>query len=321
MKIGTLFIKGKTFLAPLAGISNLPFRMLVKNIGCAVVCSEMISAKGLYYQSKRTLDLLDSNKKEKPLSVQLFGSEPESMAKAAKIVQESKCADIIDINFGCSIKKIIKQKAGVALMKEPQLAKEIISSVRSSIDLPLTIKIRSGWDHFGTQAFKIATIAQDKGVNAIILHPRTAAQKFKGQADWNLIKKLKQQIDIPVIGNGDIKSAEDAIQMIEFTKCDGVMVGRAAMHNPFILSQIESFLKTSKYETISNSKILKAMEDLTQMYIDYYLEESACRKLRGRLAWFIKGLPGAVAFRQKLSKISSKENVFSLIQNFKKTIS
>lgn len=316
MKIKDLTLHGKTFLAPLAGITNLPFRLLVKECGCAVVCSEMVSAKGLVYNSEKTLTLLSSKAEEHPLSVQLFGSDPDSMAKGAKMVQDLNVAAILDINFGCSVKKVVKQGAGVALMKDPALTQSILTAVRKAVDLPLTIKIRSGWDTTGQDAFRIARIAQDSGVDAITLHPRTASQGFKGKADWALIKRLKAQMSIPVIGNGDITCAEDAEKMMTLTQCDGVMVGRGAMSNPFLCSQIEDFLETGSYRTPSSSDIFRTMERLTRMYVDYFGETPACRMLRGRLSWFVKGLPGCSAFRENLSRIHSKHHVLELIQAY-----
>jgi len=320
VKIKNLKIHKRTFLAPLAGITNLPFRLLVKEFGCGVVCSEMISAKGIFYNSKKTLDLISSKKGEQPLSVQLFGSDPDSLASAARVVQDLKVADIIDINFGCSVKKIVKQGAGVALMKEPGLSEIILKAVRKAIDLPLTIKLRSGWDSSGQQALKIAQIAQDSGVDAITLHPRTAGQGFKGLSNWNLIKELKQQMFIPVIGNGDINYAEDARKMITFTGCDAVMVGRAAMKNPFILSQINDLLETGSYKIPSNYKMFRAMERLTDKYVDYFGEEPACKMLRSRLSWFVKGLPGCSVFRKNLSGINSQNQIQSLIKEFETSI-
>ncbi len=316
MKIKDLSINGRTFLAPLAGITNLPFRLLVKECGCGVVCSEMVSAKEIFYNSEKTLNLLSSKKIEQPLSVQLFGSDPDSMAKGASFVQDLNVAGIIDINFGCSVKKVVKQGAGVALMQEPELSKTILTAVRKAIDLPLTIKIRSGWDHSGQQAFKIAQIAQDAGVNAIAMHPRTASQGFKGTANWDLIAKLKQQLSIPVIGNGDINTVEDAQKMITDTGCDAVMVGRAAMKNPFILAQIDDFLASGSYKRSSNYEIFRTMERLTRMYVTYFGEKPACKMLRGRLSWFIKGMPGCSAFRRNLSCISSENHILTLIKEF-----
>ena len=307
-------------MAPLAGITNLPFRLLVKECGCGVVCSEMVSAKGIFYNSEKTLTLLSSKKEEQPLSIQLFGSDPDSMAKGAKVVQDMNVAGIIDINFGCSVKKVVKQGAGIALMKEPKLSEIILRAVRKAIDLPLTIKLRSGWDPSGQQAFKIAQIAQDAGVDAIAMHPRTASQGFKGKANWNLIKELKQQMSIPVIGNGDINTVEDAQKMISLTGCDAVMVGRAVMKNPFILSQIDDCLETGSYQTPSNYEIFRIMERLTQMYVAYFGEKPACKMLRSRLSWFVKGLPGCSAFRTKISRIDSKNHILALIKEFETSI-
>jgi len=321
MRIKNLEIHGKTFLAPLAGVTNLPFRLLVKECGCAVVCSEMISAKGIFYNSKKTLALLSSKKKEQPLSVQLFGSEPESMARAAKVVQDLNIAGIIDINFGCSVKKVIKQGAGVALMKEPRNSKLLLTAVRKAIDLPLTIKLRSGWNSSGDQALELSLIAQDSGVDAIILHPRTAGQGFKGKADWNLIARLKRHLSIPVVGNGDILCANDAKKMITLTGCDAVMVGRAAMKNPFILSQIDDFLETGVYQSPSHQDIFRVMEQLAEMYAAYFGEDTACRMLRSRLSWFVKGMPGSSGFRKDLSHIISLVQLKALIKEFETRIS
>jgi len=316
MKIKDLHIHGKTFLAPLAGITNLPFRLLVKECGCSVVSSEMVSVKGFFYNSEKTMALLSSKNEEQPLSIQLFGSDAELLANCARAVQDMKAAKIIDINFGCSVKKVVKQGAGVALMKQPELAKEILSSIRKAIDLPLTIKIRSGWDSSGQDAFRIAKIAEDAGVDAIILHPRTAGQGFKGKADWNLIKELKQKILIPVIGNGDITCVKDAHHMMSLTGCDAVMVGRAALSNPFIFSQIDTFLETGSYQDPSHGQIFSAMTHLTQSYINFFGEEIACRMLRGRLSWFVKGISGCSSFRKRLSTIESGNQALTLIKEF-----
>ncbi len=316
MKIKDLIIQGKTFLAPLAGITNLPFRRLVKECGCSVVCSEMVSARGLVYQSEKTRALLASEKDEAPLSVQLFGADPSDLAYAAEQVQDLNVASLIDINFGCSVKKVIKQGAGAALMKDPELTRRILTAVRKVTVLPLTIKIRTGWDASGKDAFTIGRIAQDAGVDAIALHPRTAAQGFKGCADWELIRQLKSRLSIPVIGNGDINCVEDAKRMLDQTCCDAVMVGRAAMANPFILAQIDQYCETGSYLVPSSGDIFRKMEYLTKLYVDFFSEEPACKMLRGRLAWFVRGLPGASAFRKDLSKIQSMNHALGLIREF-----
>ena len=320
MKIKDLEIKGKTFLAPLAGITNLPFRRLVKECGCAVVCSEMVSAKGIFYNSEKTITLLASRKDEKPLSVQIFGADPEPMAQAATFIEKTGKADIIDINFGCSVKKVIKQGAGVALMKEPKTSEAILKAVRKATSLPFTIKIRSGWDRSGHQALLIAKIAQDVGVDAITLHPRTAGQAFKGFANWDLIQQIKEELDIPIIGNGDIHSVEDGVRMLTQTRCDGVMVGRAAMANPFILSQIEDLLLKGTYRQPSPSEIFRKMERLVELYLAYFGEKPACRMLRSRLSWFVKGWPGCSAFRKDLSQIETIAQTMALIRAFENPV-
>lgn len=316
MKIGALVIPGNTFLAPLAGITNLPFRQLVKACGCAVVCSEMISAKGLFYNSQKTLTLLQTHQDEKPLSVQIFGAEPEIMARAAAAIEAMGVADILDINFGCSVKKVIKQGAGAALMQDMENCRAVIKAVRKAISLPFTIKIRSGWDRSGSQALQLARIAQDQGVDAIILHPRTAVQRFTGTADWDLIRRLKQKISIPVIGNGDILSVQDAADMTARTGCDGVMIGRAALANPFILSQVESWLAHGSCKEPCASDIFRKMEALIHMYVGHFGEETACKMLRGRLAWFVKGMPECSGFRKELSRIPTAETALGLIKNY-----
>lgn len=321
MKIKDLDIKGKTFLAPLAGVTNLPFRQLVRECGCAVVCSEMVSAKGIFYNSEKTLTLLRSIPEERPLSIQIFGSDPDAMARAAAFVDEMGVADILDINFGCSVKKVVKQGAGVALMKEPQTARDILRAVRKNTDLPFTIKIRTGWDNSGDQAVALAKTARDAGVDAIVMHPRTASQAFRGTADWNQIKRLKQEVDIPVIGNGDINSPEDAVRMLEQTGCDAIMVGRAAMANPFILSQIETFIESGSYTCPSPGEIFRKMERLTRLYVEYFGEQTACKMLRGRLSWFVRGFPGASSFRRELSRLKSRDETFALIQAYEKDLS
>jgi tRNA-dihydrouridine synthase B len=233
MQIGSVKLDNPMILAPLAGISNLPFRVLAKKAGCALVSSEMISSYGLVHKSEKTLKMLDSAPDEKPLSVQIFGAEPSIMAEAATIVEASG-ADILDINFGCSVKKIIKTGAGVSLMQTPEIAEALLKAVRKSIAIPLTIKIRTGWDPSGNQALQIAKIAQTCGVDAIAVHPRTATQGFSGKADWSVISAVKQAASLPVIGNGDIVRPADAVRMQQTTGCDGLMIGRAAIGYPWI---------------------------------------------------------------------------------------
>lgn len=317
MKIGGLEIKGRTVLAPLAGITNLAFRTIVKNCGCALVCSEMVSAKGLEFNSEKTVQLLRTDPCERPVSVQIFGADASSMAYAARWIQDQALADIIDINFGCSVKKVARTGAGVALMKDMVNARAIIKSVRRAVSMPFTIKIRSGWDSSASQAFDIARMAEDNGVDGIAVHPRTAAQGFKGKADWSVIARLKKMLTIPVIGNGDIATPYQAVSMVEQTGCDAVMVGRGAMGNPFIFSGIEALLRGEKWCEPSPGEIFRIMEEMVIAHVALMGERAACRMMRSRLAWFVKGFAGASVFRCALTGIETLDQALDLIRRYK----
>ncbi|HKK91301.1 MAG TPA: tRNA dihydrouridine synthase DusB [Desulfobacteraceae bacterium] len=314
LKIGSLTINGRSVLAPLAGITNLPFRRIAKQCNCALVCSEMVSAKGLLYHSKKTFTLLDSREEEKPLSVQLFGSNPLDMAEAAAIVEERGEADIIDINFGCSVKKVLKTGSGAALMKEPERTEKLITAVRNSISLPLTIKIRSGWDPSGDQALATAKIAEACGADAVVVHPRTAQQGFRGAADWQIIRRVREALAIPVIGNGDVTTPEQGLAMVNQTGCDGVMVGRGAMGNPFIFSGLEALFNDQPYREPGRMELLTVMKQLLFLHVDYFGEGPGVKMMRSRLPWFVKGMPGAAGFRRALSKIDSSHRALALME-------
>lgn len=315
MKIGAVALDNNTVFAPMAGFTNLPMRILAKEQGCGLVCSEMVSAKGLVQKGRKTLDMLKSDAKEKPLSVQIFGGEPEVMSDAAAVV-EATGADIIDINFGCSVKKVLKTGAGSALMKDPEMAGRIISAVRRTVAVPLTIKIRSGWDPSGDQALTLGKIAQDRGADAVTVHPRTAGQGFSGTADWSLIARVKKALAIPVIGNGDITAAEHALEMLETTGCDAVMVGRAALGNPWIFSQIQALLRGSGIRPVQQADRFALMVRFVEESFAFLGEKQAAFMLRGRLGWFAKGLPHAGAFRRSLRYISSKNEALERIHAY-----
>ena len=319
MQIGSVKLENKTILAPLAGITNLPFRLLAKEAGCALVCSEMISAHGLVNRSKRTHQMLDSLPEEKPLSVQIFGSQPEIMAEAARVV-ESSGADIIDINFGCSVRKIIKTGSGVALMKAPEIAEAVIKAVREVVRIPLTIKLRTGWNPTGNQAFEISQIAEACGVDAIAIHPRTAKQGFSGHSDWAIIAKLKQQVNVPVIGNGDIFSADDAIAMLEQTRCDAVMIGRKAIGNPWIFSHVLARLRGETEPKVDLEKRFEIMAQYMQESVKYFGEEIACRMMRSRLCWFAKGLRNSSQFRKSINHISTETEALQRIEAYRESL-
>jgi tRNA-dihydrouridine synthase B len=319
-RIGDLALSNVTVFAPLAGFSNLPLRLLAKEAGCALVCSEMISAKGLEQDSGKTLRLMDSTPLEKPLSVQIFGAEPSVMAEAAAIV-EARGADIVDINFGCSVKKILKSGSGSALMKQPVLASEILRAVRKAVAIPLTVKIRSGWDNTGDQAERIARIAQDSGVDALTLHPRTAGQGFSGRADWSLIRRIKSLLDIPVIGSGDIVYPEDALRMIRETGCDGIMIGRAAIGSPWIFSQVLALLRNETPPVINARIRFSAMIRYLDASFTYLDDKPAALMMRSRLGWFVKGLRDAGKFRQSIKHIASREEAMEIILAYQAAVS
>ncbi len=319
MYIGNIKLDNITVLAPLAGITNLPMRLIAKEAGCGLVCSEMISSNGLVYQSGKTEKLLESAPEEKPLSVQIFGADPDIMAEAARIVEVSG-ADILDINFGCSVKKILKSGSGAALMKQPALAKSVIRSVRGAIKIPLTIKIRTGWEKNGDDARIIARIAETEGVDAIAIHPRMASQGFKGRADWQVISDIKGEISIPVMGNGDIVIARDAIKMVAETGCDAVMVGRAAIGNPWIFGQINALLRGRDFPETDLSTRFFMMKRFLRASVVYFGEEHACYMMRSRLAWFVKGLPHAKYFRESIKYLSTEKEALELIERYRESI-
>jgi tRNA-dihydrouridine synthase B len=319
MQIGSVTLKNRTILAPLAGITNLPFRLLAKEAGCALVCSEMVSAHGLVNKSKKTAQLLDSVPQEKPLSVQIFGSDPEIMAEAARLV-ESSGADIIDINFGCSVKKIVKTGSGIALMRVPKTAEALIKAVRNAVRMPLTIKLRTGWNPAGNQAFEIAEIAEACGVDAIAIHPRTAIQGFGGHADWSIIAALKKRVGIPVIGNGDIFSAQDALRMFQKTGCDAVMIGRTAIGNPYIFHQVLAGIRGEEVPPADADRHFRIMTRYLQESVKYFGEELACRMMRSRLGWFSKGLCNSSQFRKSINHISTEAEALQRIEAFKASL-
>jgi nifR3 family TIM-barrel protein len=320
MNIGSVTLDNITVLAPLAGITNLPFRLLAKQSGCALVCSEMISSHGLVYNSVKTHELLRSQADEKPLSVQIFGSDLSLMAEAAIIV-ESSGADILDINLGCAVKKVLKTGSGAALMKEPKKVEKILQAIRKTIKIPLTVKIRTGWDRSGGQALKIAQIAQACGVDAITVHPRTATQGFRGKADWSLIAAIKNTASIPVIGNGDIVRPEDVLMMQNQTGCDAVMIGRAAIGNPWIFSQVLELIRDTNVSLPDPSRRFEVMIQYVKSCVTYFGEQRAIRMMRSRLGWFVKGLRYSSRFRESIKQISTQEDALYRIQEYRSLLS
>jgi tRNA-dihydrouridine synthase B len=319
MQIGTLKLANNIVFAPLAGISNLPLRLLAKKTGCGLVCSEMVSANGLVYGSRKTAQLLHTVPEEYPLAVQLFGADPALTAEAARIAAASGAA-LIDINFGCAVKKIVRTGSGVALMRTPDRAQALLKAVRKTITVPLTIKIRSGWDATGRQALDIARLAEDCGVDALTVHPRSASQGFRGHSDWKLIAAVKRILKIPVIGNGDIMVAEDAVRMISETGCDGVMVGRAAIGNPFIFEAILARLEGRQDQAPTLEQHFQVIKRYLRDSVAYQGERQACLMMRSRLGWFVKGLHGSSRFRKIITQVSTMNEAMAAIKAYERLL-
>ena len=315
MQIQQLHLNNNIILAPMAGITNLPFRLLAKEFGCGLVFSEMISSYGLVHKAPKTLSMLTSDPREKPLGIQIFGSDPEIMATAAAIVEQAG-ADLLDLNFGCSVKKIVKSGAGVVLMKTPAQTARLLEKVRQAIRIPFTIKIRSGWDPSGDQAVQLARMAASCGVDALTIHPRTAIQGFSGLADWKIISAVKAAVSIPIIGNGDITTPEAAQDMITKTGCDAVMIGRACLGNPFIFSQINDLLMGRTPSKPNQQQYLEVMINYMDATINYLGEEHACYMLRSRLGWFSRGQPYSSKFRAAITQITSRKMALQLIKDY-----
>ncbi|GAB6096934.1 tRNA dihydrouridine synthase DusB [Desulfatiferula olefinivorans] len=315
LTVGSLRVHPPVVLAPLAGITSLPFRLMARRCGCGLVYSEMISANGLKYGSEKTAQMMDTRPEEGPVAIQIFGADPAAMAMAARRAQDSG-ASMVDINFGCSVKKVVKTGAGVALMREPHRAEAILTAVRKAVTIPLTIKIRSGWDPSGAQAFAVADLAERCGVDAVCIHPRTAGQAFRGRAHWPLIGELKGRMTIPVIGNGDIASPDDALRMIRETGCDAVMIGRAALSDPDIFRRTALCFDGRPFGPLPLDRRFSMIDRYVTDALAYHGETVACKLLRSRLAFLIKGLPGCTAFRIRLSNVATETEVRSLMEDF-----
>jgi tRNA-dihydrouridine synthase B len=302
-------LRGKALLAPLAGISNLPFRLIARSFGCVLAYTEMISANGLIRNTDKTFEYLKTCAEDKPLGMQIFGADPESMARAACIACE-RGADLIDINMGCPVKKVIKTGAGAILMKYPGVVARIINTVKKAVPIPVTVKIRSGWSRSSINAVEIARIAEDSGADAVTVHGRTADQGYSGQADWKVIAAVKESLHIPVIGNGDIWQPQDAVRMMAQTSCDAVMVGRGVLGNPWIFTGINQLLAGrpddcmpglfQRYEIIKKHWSMEA---------DYCGSQAAARNFRKHLLWYTKGLEGSSRFRNLVSTLPDRESM------------
>ncbi|KEI09950.1 hypothetical protein Z957_03115 [Clostridium sp. K25] len=320
MKIGNLNFKNNVFLAPMAGVTDIAYRGLCKEMGCGLVYTEMISAKGMYYNNENTKKLLMLSKEEKPVAAQIFGSDPLVMARACEILNEDDGVCIIDINMGCPAPKIVKNGEGSALMKTPELAAKIVMEMKKISKKPVTVKFRKGFDNDNINAVEFAKRMEQAGVDAVAIHGRTRAQMYEGKADWDIIRRVKEAVDIPVIGNGDVFSAEKAFQLKEETNCDGIMIARGAMGNPWIFKQIQLALNNEEviYPT-PKEKIDMCIRHL-KLAIQYHGELKAVREMRKHIAWYIKGIKNCTDIKNKINIEKESENVIKILMEYKSVL-
>lgn len=317
--IGNVEIKNQVVLAPMAGICNSAFRRIAKEMGAGLIYAEMVSDKALLYKSKKTEDMLYMKDEERPISQQIFGSDKESFVEAAKIVCEKMHPDIIDINMGCPVPKVaVSAQAGAALLKNPDKVYEIVKSVVEAVSIPVTVKIRSGWDKNSINAIEIAKVCERAGASAICVHPRTRSQRYEGLSDWNIIKEVKESISIPVIGNGDIRSVDDAKRMIELTNCDAVMIGRGVLGNPWLIRDIVNYLEDGAVpKVISKDEKI----DMCIKHMNYLLsfkdEKTAVLEMRSHIAWYLKGLDGVNEIKREIFKATTEKDVLEILTKFK----
>lgn len=315
LKIGSVILPNPWILAPMAGVCDKPYRILCHEMGAGMTCMEMISAKAIYYNNKATAEMMEIDPAEGIVSLQLFGSDPEIMAQMAARIEERPFA-VLDINMGCPVPKVVNNGEGSALMKNPLLVGKIVSAVSSAISKPVTVKIRKGFDDSSVNAVEIARIAQESGAAAVAVHGRTRQQYYQGEADWDIIRQVKDALSIPVIGNGDVTSYESAREMMEYTGCDGVMVGRAAEGNPWIFKEMCEKSMGREYAGPSAKEVARMILRHGRMLIDTKGEYIGAREMRKHAAWYTKGFKGSSKFRGKLNEVETYEDLKVLMDEF-----
>ena len=318
-KIKNVEINGKIVVAPMAGISNMTFRRICKSMGASLVVAEMVSDKAITYGNEKTFELLRMNDDERPISQQIFGSDVKSFVEAAKIVEEKMNPDIIDINMGCPVPKVaVKNQAGSALLKNPEKVGEIIKAVVGAVNVPVTVKIRSGWDQSSINAVEIAKIAEANGASAITVHARTRAQGYSGKADWNIIKEVVNAVDIPVIGNGDVVSCYDAKKMLDETECSAVMIGRGLLGNPWLIKECVEYLESGKLpEVIGYNEKIDMMEYHLNKLCEDKTEKQAVLEIRNHLLNYLKGLPENKEVKNQVCRCKSRLEIIEVLENYR----
>lgn len=317
-KIGNVEIENQVVMAPMAGISNSAFRRIAKEMGCGLVVCEMVSDKAIYYGNQKTIDMLWMQESERPISQQIFGADKESLVIAAKYIEKHMKPDIIDINMGCPVPKVAtRANAGSALLKDPQKIYEIVKAVSDNVSIPVTVKIRSGWDSNHINAVEVAKVCEKAGAKAITIHPRTRSQGYSGKADWSVIKRVCDNVSIPVIGNGDIKSKYDAKKMLEETGCSAIMIGRGLLGNPWLIKETVQYLNGDNGDLkITN----KDKIDMIKKHLNYLMETksevTALKEMRTHVPHYLKGMPNSMEIKTKFFKIEKYQDAVNLLDNY-----
>ncbi len=321
-KIGNVEIKNRVVLAPMAGISNTSFRKIIKRMGAGLIYAEMVSDKAIVFDNEKTINMLSMSEEERPIAQQIFGSDLDSFVKAAKIVEEKMHPDIIDINMGCPVPKVaIKNQAGSALLKNPEKIKEIVGAVVKAVKVPVTVKIRSGWDEANINAVSVAKIIEEAGASAITIHGRTRSQGYSGHADWNIIKQVKEAVSIPVIGNGDVASAEECKKMLLETGCDAVMIGRGVLGNPWLIKECVEYLENGKLPTeVSNKEKIAMMREHYNLLKNDKNEKVATMEMRTHILYYLKGMPNSKEMKNRVCMTKNSEELLNVLSEYEKGI-
>ena len=315
LKIKDLELENNLILAPMAGVTDLPFRKICKEFGPGLVCTEMVSSKAIYHDDTKTKLLMNTDGEKRPISMQIFGSDEETMSYASKYV--SKIADIVDINMGCPAPKVVKNGDGSKLLLDIEKAEKVIKAVVKNSTKPVTLKIRKGWDCNNIVATEFAQMAEKAGVSAITIHGRTRTEMYSGKVDLDIIKKVKESVKIPVIGNGDIVDEESALKMFEYTGVDGIMIGRGTFGNPWIFERIKYYLETGeKLPLVTNEEKLRVIKEQIQLELDNKPEVTAIREMRKHIAWYTKNMPNSSEFRCEINKIEDKEQLMEIVEDY-----